>query len=106
MGAGFANRALGGGDASAVDQAAEFAQALRFGNHRCRLLFIGNIAMHEHATEFGGDGLAFFVLHISDDDFAASLAQQFCRAFAQTGRAAGHDKYIALDLHEKPFNTV
>jgi hypothetical protein len=62
--------------------------------------------MHEDTTQFGGDGLAFFVLHVSDDDFAASKAQQLCCAFAQTGRAAGHDKYIALDLHELPFNTV
>ena len=74
MWAGFAYRALSGGDASAVDQTRELAQALRFGDNRCGLLFVGDVAMHEHTAEFGGDGLAFFVLHISDDDFAAGKA--------------------------------
>jgi hypothetical protein len=73
MGAGFANRAFGGGNASAVDQATELAQALGFGDHRCSLLFVGNIAMHEHPAKFSGNGFAFFILHIGDHDFATVI---------------------------------
>ncbi|MDT4884745.1 hypothetical protein FQZ97_1209160 [compost metagenome] len=95
----FAHGLFGRRDAGAVDQAHELAQGQGLGDHGLAVGFAAHVAFDKRAADFLGDRFAFFGLHVGDHDGAAVGRQHARRAFAQTGRAAGDDEYLALNVH-------
>ena len=66
---------------------------------RWRVGFLADVAADEAAADLARDRCAALVLQVGNDDRCAMGSQHARRAFAEAGRAAGDDEYLALDLH-------
>ena len=91
---------LGRGHAGTVHQPHQFAQCDCCGDHRLRIGFVADIAFDKRAADVPGDGFAFVNLHVGHHHASPLGGEHAGRAFAQARSSAGHDKYLALNLHE------
>ncbi|MDT4842015.1 hypothetical protein FQZ97_758950 [compost metagenome] len=97
----LAHGLLGRCDAGAVDQAHQLAELDGGSHHGLAVGFLAHVALDEHAADFLRNGFALVSLHVGDDHLGAVGGQHARCAFAEARSATGHDKNLAVDLHEK-----
>ena len=91
----------GRGDAGAIDQAHQLAQARGGGHDGLAVGFLADVALDEDTADVLRDLFAALDLQIGDDDLAAVRGQHACRAFAEARGAAGDDEHLACDFHDE-----
>ena len=90
-------------DAGAIDEAEELARPGRLGDHPLAVGLLADVAADETTADLGGDGGASLVLQIGDHHRRTGTGKHARRAFAEPGRSARDDEYLALDLHVFSF---
>jgi len=92
---------LGGGDAGAVHQASEGAQACGFGEGEAGAVFVADIGLHEAglAAQFRRHGFTRLRIEVGEHHLGALFDQVPRSGRSQAGASAGHHKDAVSNFH-------
>ncbi len=92
MGTGLTDRFFGGCNACTVDETKQGPHGFCRCHGGLRVGFLAYVAPYKLAADGLGHRLAFFSLHISNQDVSAVLSEHARRALSQPGCAASDDE--------------